>query len=169
MDEINFYAYVGKEIIMTKEQLDNLIVKRAKNQFSRDVYRLGVIMAGNYGRLSVDDMKIMLNRDLCEKPRLIDKLFGGLKREELTEVDDDKYYLMQLAFRFMDIKLRNELTLSDLEPKCLGEIYYKYFKKEYEDYERHQYQLRDVELEARVRKAVAESIGASIPIGNEMT
>lgn len=152
----------------TKEQLAILISNRARNQFSRDVYRLGVIIAQNHGKLSVEDMKLMLTREVCEKPSLLKRLFSKFEQEKISEVDDDKYYLMQLAFKFMDIKLTSELTLVDLDPKSLGEIYYRYFKKEYEDYERHQYQLRDVELESRIREALNESANKSIPIENEM-
>lgn len=167
-DIVLFNACAGDENMKTKEQLAILISKRAREQFSRDVYRLGLIMAQNYGELTVDDMKAILSKDLGEKTGFFSRFFKAHKDKVMNEIDDDKYYLMQLAFMLMDIKSVQRLTLSDLDPKGLGEIYFKFFKREYEECERRQYQLCDVDLEERVMNSIYESKGKTIPMENEI-
>lgn len=153
--------------MITKEEFDNLISKRASGQFSRDVYRLGVIMSQNFGKLSIDDMQKIIVEANVTKGNFFKKIVGK-DSKVMTEEENDRYFLMQLAFKIMDIKGVTMLTLEDLSPRLLRPVYLKQFKKEYEDYERREYMFRDVPFQERAMEAMLEFKGREISIENEL-
>lgn len=155
--------------MLTKEQLGARIAKRASDQFSRDVYRLGTIMAQNYGELSANDMQKLLIDKIIKKKGLLKRVFKKKGESIMSEEANDMYYLMQLAFKIMDIKSVNKITLEDLTPEKLRPIYMKHFKREYEEYELHEYTVRDVLFQERAMAFIAETKNGTIQIEDEMT
>ena len=152
----------------THEEFKRKMQKRAREQFSRDMYRLGLIMAENCGELTIEDMKKALVNESNNKVGFFKRLVNKGEQVPMSEVEDDRYYLMQLAFRIMDFKSVEKLSLSDLSPQSLSHVYFKCFKKEYEEYEIHQYEFIDIHFQKRVLEAIEEFKGREIPIDYEM-
>lgn len=154
--------------MLTKEQLAVLISKRATSQFSRDVYRLGVIMAQNNGELALGDIQRILITE-SEQKKCKKRIFSRREVQSvMSEEDNDRYYLMQLAFKIMDVKGVTMLTLQDLTSASIRPIYLKCFKKEYEEYEKQEYTFRDAPFRERALQIMSEFKNRTIPIENEM-
>lgn len=154
--------------MLTKEQFDAMIFKRASDQFSRDMYRLGLILAQNYGELTAVDMQNIILSESESKKGFLQSLLKGRNNQVMTEKTNDLYYLMQMAFKIMDIKSSTKITLEDLRPHLLRPIYLKHFRKEYEEYERQEYNFRDVPFQERALQAMAEFRNRTVSIESEM-
>ena len=142
--------------MLTKEQIDAMISKRASDQFSRDVYRLGLILAQNYGELRVGDMQNIIISEDSGKKNFLRALLRKKNKTVMSDEANDRYYLMQMAFKIMDIKMSTKITFEDLKPQSIRPIYLKYFRKEYEEYERQEYNYRDVPFQERALLAMIE-------------
>ena len=146
----------GKEFMLTKEQLAVLISKRAMDQFLRDAYRLKIIIAQNDGQLTIEDMQKIIIGESQTKTSFLNKLLKRQNQDVMSEEENDRYYLMQLAFKIMEMKSVTKLSIEDINSRSLRPVYLKCFRKEYEEYEKQEYAFRDVPFQESAISVIME-------------
>ena len=140
-----------------ESKIDKIIKARAINQFMRDILRLRELLDHCGGSLDLHDIQRMFLEDCSPKMGFLKKIFNRSSNVACVELESERSHLLKLAFKIIDDEGLNELTLEEIENAKLKRLYYEHFHEEYENYERIQYQVRDILLMERAERAILDA------------
>lgn len=134
--------------MISRAEIQKRIVHRAYAQFNRDIKQIAILIQNAGGSISIYDVmdKVQAGEKEHLKYLKLSKIPILSKFIKPQDKDPDEYQVYDFLLRFMADLEAYDLTMETLQELNLREMYYKKYKKEYEEHQVFLFNTKDMRL-----------------------